>query len=484
MSKYQRFIPLLFWIAALCLPTNSAAQGQINLQVESSAPVGTGRFSPFWLITNQYGLLSTNKNQAYLRAEGSYSYAINQHAQLKAGMDIVGAVHSDRAAYLRQAYIETSYRSLTLTLGAKNWYSGLLNTALSSGDMVHSTNAAPIPEINLSIRDFQPIPFTNGWLKLKGDIAIGRSFDSRYLRSHLNTPTDYVEKMLWHHKSLYLRVGKRNALPVTLTLGLQHWAQWGGSCTNPAVGKQPSSLKDFWKVFCGSEGGNGSTWADAVNVLGNHYGSYDLMLTYDSHPVQLTAYHQHYFEDKGGMEWSNGLDGLWGGTLTLPRWRYVHTLLFEYVTTRNQSGPLHFIDYDHTAHPGRGGGCDNYYNNGEYATGVSYYQHTLGNPLLINPAYSQQLGFKHNRIRAYHVAATGQIKPGLSYKIHFSHTTSWGRMEYPISQPEQLTAIGLQCTYDLRKHPAWQVEASTGCDWGTLLGDSWGMQLLVRWSMH
>lgn len=480
----KRLVPLWLSIALIGLPVIGTAQGMLDIQVESAILSGTGAQSPFWLISNQYGLLATTRNQAYLRAEGEYTYTINRHAEIAVGLDGVAAIHSDRSAYLRQAYVETCYRSLTLTVGAKCHYAGLLNPQLSAGDLVHSTNAAPIPEINLAMRGFQPIPLTKGWVKLKGDIAVGRSFDSDYLRHHVQAQTAYVEKLLWHHKSLYLRIGKRSTFPLLLTLGVQHWAQWGGTSTNPAIGKQPSSLKDLWKVFCGSEGGEGATWSDAVNVLGNHFGSYDLQLSYDSHPVQLTAYHQHYFEDKGGMEWSNGMDGLWGGTITLPRWRYIHTLLVEYLTTRNQSGPMHFIDFDHDKHPGRGGGCDNYYNNGEYATGVSYYQHTLGNPLLINPGYSQTLGFRHNRIRAYHFAIDGQLHPTVRYTLHFSHSTSWGQMEYPILHPAHLTAVGLTCSYDLRKHPAWQVEASTGCDWGTLLGNNWGAQLRVRWKLR
>lgn len=470
--------PLLFLFAL-----SEQAYGQLAVSAESAILTGAGKNSPFWLISNQQGLLSTHKNQGYLRLDGQYRYRINTHADVTVGIDAVGAVHSDRSVYLHQAYLEARYRSLTITVGSKESYAGLLDSRLSSGDLVHSTNAAPIPEVNLAMRHFQPIPLTKGWLQVKGDLAVGRSFDGRYLEKKLHTTLPYVKNTLWHHKSLYLRIGNRSKIPVQLTAGLQHWAQWGGTSTDPMIGKQPSGLKDLWKVFCGQEGGEKATWADMTNVLGNHYGSYDLMISYDSYPIQLSAYHQHYFEDKGGMEWSNGLDGLWGGTITLPRWRNIHKILFEYLTTRNQSGPLHFIDFDHTRHPGRGGGCDNYYNNGEYATGVSYYQHTLGNPFLINPAYTQTLGFSHNRIRTYHVALDGKLSPTVSYTVHVSHTTSWGRMEWPIVEPVHLTAIGLGFQYELRKNPAWQLEASTGYDVGQLIGDSWGMELRIRWRL-
>lgn len=473
---------LLFTL--LYLVTATTAHSQLSLTAESAVLAGTGSHSPFWLISNQQGLLTTQKNQGYLRLSGTYRQTLSRRATLTIGLDAVAAAHSDRTAYLQQAYVEGSYRALTLTIGARAHYAGLLDATMSSGDLVHSLNAAPLPEINLALRSFQPVPLTQGWIQVKGDIAVGRSFDAHYLAKRVKADRPYVQNSLWHHKSIYLRIGKRTQIPIQFTIGMQHWAQWGGESTDPAIGQQPHRLKDLFKVFCGQGGGDGATWSDATNVLGNHYGSYDLQLSYDSYPIKLTAYHQHYFEDKGGMAWNNGLDGLWGGTITLPRWRYLKTLLFEYLTTRNQSGPLHFIEFDHTQRPGRGGGCDNYYNNGEYATGVSYYQRTLGNPLLINPAYNQTLGFAHNRIRAYHIALNGRLNPTVGYVVHFSHTTSWGRMEYPNLHPAKLTAIGIKCQYDLRKNPAWQVEAGTGCDFGTLLGDSWGMHIVVRWQLR
>ena len=75
------------------------------------------------------------------------------------------------------------------------------------------------------------------------------------------------------------------------------------------------------------------------------------------------------------------------------------------------SGPLHFIEFDHDKYPGYGGGADNYYNNGEYTTGASYFNRSLGSPFLISPEYNKNglLGFRHNRVRAWHLGISGQV---------------------------------------------------------------------------
>ena len=57
----------------------------------------------------------------------------------------------------------------------------------------------------------------------------------------------------------------------------------------------------------------------------------------------------------------NGTDGLWGAQLDLPRLPWLKKVVTEYLVTRNQSGPFHFIIFDHDKYQGPGGGGDDYY---------------------------------------------------------------------------------------------------------------------------
>lgn len=479
----MRFTSFLF-LSLLALPfgaPEAIADSGMEATVRWGAVVGGGDYSPFWLITNRYGALSVNKNQCYARADFRYSLALDNWWRFEAGIDGIVSQGTDRTAYLQQLYVLLGYRSLTLSIGSMERSGGILDPVLSSGDMAHGTNAAPIPEINLRMEEFQPVPLTNRWLRVKGDFAMGRSLDANYLERHITAEhRPYNTDILWHHKSLFFQIGREDRFPLLCTLGVQHWAEWGGKSSTDPERKQPTGLRDMLRVILGSGGGDGSTTSDAINVLGNHYGTYDLKLSYISSCMNLHLYYQHYFDDKSGMAFTNGLDGLWGGEMSFPTNPYLPTVLLEYLTTRSQSGPLHFIEYDHTKYEGPGGGCDNYYNNGEYATGVSYYQRTLGNPLMPSPAYFGQLGFRHNRIRAYHVSLSGKLTRDIGYTGHYSYTKSWGTHELPLMEPVDTHALGIRLTYDRMDSP-WKVEAGLGWDKGGLLKDNIGVEIMVRY---
>ena len=144
----------------------------------------------------------------------------------------------------------------------------------------------------------------------------------------------------------------------------------GGTSTNPRIGKQPQSFKDFIRVVFGQKGGDDATASDQINVLGSHYGSYDFKLSYTQKDWGGHFYYQHYFNDKSGMEFANKTDGLWGIQVDLPTIPWLNKIVAEYLVTMNQSGPMHFITFDRDKWKGgRGGGNGDYYNNGEYRTG-------------------------------------------------------------------------------------------------------------------
>lgn len=128
-------------------------------------------------------------------------------------------------------------------------------------------------------------------MQVKGDFAVGRSFDKDYLANFTNNKQTYVDNVLWHHKSLFVQIkDTRNDFPLSGVIGVQHWAQWGGTSTNPKIGK-PASIHQgpLSGLFAGSEGGGDATVSDQINVLGNHYGSYDFKLAFTQHNWQVSA---------------------------------------------------------------------------------------------------------------------------------------------------------------------------------------------------
>ena len=362
--------------AANTFAQTEEAEDATSYKAEVFGSASSGSTTPFWMVSNRYGVVPQDANNGYLNAGVFHQQHFGKGFRWSAGLDIVAVVPRYRNVYIQQIYAELGYKSMLLSVGSKENRHSLWDHSLSSGDMVLSSNARPIPE-----------DFSNG-------------------------KQTYIKNVLWHHKSFYVRIkDTQNKFPLSGIIGVQHWAQWGGTSSNPRIGVQPHSLKDFIRVVCGSEGGDNATLSDQVNVLGNHFGSYDFKLEYTMPNWKLAAYHQHYFEDKSGMIFVNGTDGLWGAQLDLPRLPWLKKVVTEYLVTRNQSGPFHFIIFDHDKYQGPGGGGDDYYNNIEYITGSSYFGQGIGSPLLTSPQYNTNgdIDFKNTRVRAWHLAFEGDL---------------------------------------------------------------------------
>lgn len=461
----------------------SITENSTSYKVEGFGSLATGKNTPFWMVSNRYGKVPLEANNGYLEAGVFHNQVFGQGFHWDAGLDLVLAGPRYRNIYIQEIYAEAGYKALLLTIGSKEKYSSLWNRTLSSGDLVLSSNARSIPEINLSIPEYALVPYTKGWLQLRGDFALGRSFDTKYLEHFVTSNDTYTKNVLWHHKSLHLKIeDTQNHFPLSVEFGFQHWAQWGGTSTDDNIGKQPQSLKDFVRIVMGKEGGDGATESDQINVLGNHYGSYDFRLNYQWEEWKLSAYHQRYFDDKSGMEFQNRMDGLWGLELTIPGTPWLKKVVFEYIDTRDQSGPFHFILFDHDAHPGRGGGNDNYYNNGEYTTGVSYFNRGLGSPLTPSPEYNEDgtVGFKNNRIKDWHIGAEGDINSLVSYRLLFTVMNSWGLHSRPFLEKQTGTSSLIDITYRHPGLPGWQFTGTMAADTGTMFDKGIGFSLGVR----
>jgi hypothetical protein len=451
-------------------------------RVEAFGSAASGDNTPFWLISNRYGVVPLDAGNGYLKAGAFRNGSFAKNFYWGAGLDMVATVPRYRNVYIQQLYAEIGFQALLVSIGSKERYTSLWDKRLSSGDMILSPNARPIPEINLSFPQFTVIPYTKGWLQVKGDFAVGRSFDTAYLENFANEKQSYNKKTLWHHKSAYFRIkDTENNFPLFLSLGLQHWAQWGGESTNASISRQPQSLKDFVRIVFGKEGGKGSTLSDQINVLGNHYGSYDFKLSFTQVDWAAHAYHQRYFEDKSGTEFQNGNDGLWGLQVDLKAFPWIRKVVIEYLETRNQTGPFHFIEFDHDLHPGIGGGADNYYNNGEYTTGVSYFNRGLGSPLLPSPEYNTDgsLGFLNNRVSVRYIGIEGSITPLIDYRILLSDMRSWGRHGCPFLERKDSTSGLLEVSYRHPKLSGWLFTGSFAADRGAVYTKSIGFGLAV-----
>lgn len=455
--------------------------------LETMGSIASSGQTPFWIVSNRYGTVPLESGNGLLRAGLFHKQQLKKDFCWTAGMELICATPRYKSTYIQQLYTEVRYKSLLLSIGSKERYNSIIDRSLSSGDMILSPNARPIPEINLSIPEFMELPYTEGWIQIKGDFAVGRSFDQSYLQHHTANPNKtfvYVDHVLWHHKSGFLRLqNSHNNGSLFGLIGFEHWVQWGGESVDPKIGKQPQSLKDFLRVIIGKEGGEGATPSDQVNVLGNHYGSFYFSMGIQNQPWgKLQAYYQHYFEDMSGVEFANGFDGLWGIEFTSSKRPWLKKIVLEYLITKNQSGPMHFIHFDHDKHPGRGGGWDDYYNNGEYTTGTSYFGRSLGSPLILSPEYNENgdVKFKNNRLKCWHLGLAGDISKRFSYRLLFTTMQGWGQSFTPFLDIKSSVATMAEINYSPPQMKGWRFGGTLAFDTGNMIEKNAGFCFNIR----
>ena len=476
-------IGCLWLLSFIVCAQEEETQNALSYKVEAFGSAASGDHTPFWLVSNRYGVVPLDAGNGYLKPGVFFHQSFGKGFRWGAGIDLVASAPRYRNIYIQQLYAELGYKSLLLSIGSKERTTSLWDLALSSGDMVLSPNARPIPEISLSMPNYTVVPLTKGWMQIKGGFAVGRSFDKAYLEHFANEKQVYNDNILWHHKSVFVRMkDTKNAFPLSVEVGVRHWAQWGGTSTDPEIGVQPHSLKDFARIVFGKAGGEGSSISDSINVLGNHYGSYDFRLGYSAKNWDAFVYHQNYFEDKSGMIFNNHPDGLWGLQVNLQSLPWLQKVVVEHMNTRYQTGPFHFILFDRDKYPkALGGGGDDYYNNGEYLTGTSYFTRGLGSPLLLSPEYNEDgdLTFRHNRIRAWHTGLQGKVSSTVDYRFLLSHTTSWGTSYKPVLNIKESASGLVEITY---RHPhleGWSFTGSVAVDTGDYVGKGIGFGLCV-----
>tara|TARA_X000000950_G_scaffold281314_1_gene377677 strand:+ start:13309 stop:14562 length:1254 start_codon:yes stop_codon:yes gene_type:complete len=231
-------------------------------------------------------------------------------------------------------------------------FSNYLNDYLSSGHMLISNNAQPMPKIGV----------------LKNIVLYKRKkyeFDFGLSHAMLDKNDYYSKNPFLHEKFIYFKVPmNENSF---FQIGFVHEAIWGGETVIDGE-STGSTLKDFLKVFISSDGPkiDGSKHA---NALGNHLGIWDFVYINNNRINSYKIYYQHIFEDTSGLRFHNGTDGLWG--FEISNNLNNSNILIELLTTTNQD-----LNSDYLR--------EGYYNHSTYAKGWSYKNFIIGNPHINN----------------------------------------------------------------------------------------------------
>lgn len=413
---------------------------RLTAQLELGGFASTTSAVPFWIRSNQYGIIPTSAPALTIRAGLYRDYA--REDTLKAhrrrldwgfGFTAVGNREEQNHFFWPEAYLKVKYRAFEFYAGRRRELTGLGDSTLSSGFIIGSGNAQPIPKVQLATRGFIPLKFLREFVAIKAGFAHG----------WFNVP--YVQGSYLHQKYAYLRFGKPKST-VKGYVGLNHQVQWGGQAnyligTDLAVdGKLPSSFKYYGNIILANSPKDLTT-ADYTDFdgsyrIGNHLGSWDFGLEVSRDRAVWQFYHQHPYDDVSGLLFINIPDGLYGlswhrkaDSAPVAFFR-IQRFVVEWLTTMDQSGPTFW-------RPGsRYQGKDNYFNHSQYWKGWSYLDKAIGTPFIapqtdLQPAAQGAQYFSNNRLKMGYAGLQGVFANRLLMTVRLSYSLNYGTYNNP-----------------------------------------------------
>lgn len=468
MSKL--FLTTVAWFAALGAMAQESSTNEkwqplegLEYKVDMQLSVSNNK-TPLWLNANKYGLSSLESTNGYLRASAIRPLDIDNERKwgIGYGLDLAVPVHYTSKLVVQQAFVELRWHHGVLTVGAKEYPMELKNNELSSGSQTFGKNARPVPQVRIALPDYWKIPLAKGWLHLKGHLAYGKMTDDKWQHEFTGQQTKYADNVFYHSKSGFLKIGNPDIFsPWSIELGLEMACTFGGTSYVPngdgtmrAI-KNRSGIKDFIKALI--PGGADVVEEGTVyqNEAGNQLGSWMARVNYDGDWWSLGVYADKYFEDHSSMlqldydgygegeEWNTHVrrryflyafkDWLLGLEYNYKPDNWLNTIVFEYLYSKYQSGPLY---HDHT--PGRSdhiSGMDDFYNHYIF-TGWQHWGQVIGNPLYRSPLYNENglINVQNNRFVAWHLGLGGHPSNRFSYRLLATLLTGYGTYTLPYEE--------------------------------------------------
>ena len=159
----------------------------------------------------------------------------------------------------------------------------------------------------MALADYWAIPFTRGWLRLKGHIAYGMLTDQNWQHDFTNRQSRFTDRGLFHSKAGYLKIGNEDVFnPWSLELGLEMVTLFGGTSYIPSSNGNTTVIEK-WKRRKRLFGmhfflvGQRKLRQLIKNVEGDQLGSWVMRLNYDGDVNSFSFYADKFFEDHSSM---------------------------------------------------------------------------------------------------------------------------------------------------------------------------------------
>ncbi|QZE12869.1 capsule assembly Wzi family protein [Halosquirtibacter laminarini] len=448
------------------------AMAQWDFSAASSVMVQGDGEGPFFLYSGKRGTILENDAAVtpYLFLDGSYYHFSQDSTFAVHGLISTAMSYQDSGAKfaLDQYFVSADYLFMRLSIGAEapmTRYGGLSPT---NGDMLMSNNARPYPKIMGSTRGYISLPF--GWLKE------WFSWYAEYGEGLLNDDR-IVDGVNLHQKKLHGKV--MTPWGLSLEVGLDDYMMWGGTSANPKYGDMTPTFKDYLNGVMGRAASSDGLMTDQMNVVGNHIGQHVFRINYQNSDFEVEGYYLHLFEDGSGKDFKNFPDGTWGLTWHRKKKAWLDRALFEFFTTKDQSGDVFNQEKEI-------GGRDNYFNHGVYNSGWTYYGRTIGTPFMV-PRESGN-GFASNRMEGYYLGLQGHLMSNLIWETRFAYWQHWGwNYDNPDvsandpNYPKSQQSYGIRMIYSMNSNFVFSVDL--GLDHGEVVGDSKGALLTVQYNL-
>ncbi len=468
---------LLILLSSILTFTNMAdttTHSSVELQAIAS-DVGA---TPFFLSRLQYGAIPLDNPGVVAIVRNGKNYNLKKKYDWKYQVQATGWAGKQNDFWLTEAYVSGRRGNWELWAGRRKEVYGLGDTAMTSGFYAWSGNAVPIPKIQFGTRDYVDfakghlgifMTFAHGWLDNQGPVLDG----------------------LLHQKTLYGRIGRRNAL-INLFGGVNHQVMWSGVSRDGTT--WGTGLNTFYYVVTTSK--DRETIKEDPNApatewgyqYGAHLGSIDFLLKVQPEWGTVSIYKQTAWETGRIVKLITANDGITGISLHLNRTKLLQRIIFEYIYTANQghyySGLAkllgmkdpHADEYE-----------DNF--NGTHG-GWHYMDRGIGTPFIVYDMESKSRNgydFTLNAVKAYYMGFQGQFPNNLYWKLRLAYSLhTYPRFPgFPIRDYNGFTpqtSVGLQVSKNVFENLNFQAEI--GYDQGERVTNTLGMKLGLKYIVN